>query len=170
PRHPIRRPFKVAPWDATETTQSPSIASAKYSAGPNFRATLTSGLEARISANDPTIAPTNEAVTDRPSATRTFPCRVNAYPSNVVAADAASPGTLIMMALIEPAYVPATWMLASISRPARGFIRNVNGNSMAIAMIGPRPGTTPIHKPPKVDSAMTARLSHWLATTNPCRR
>src|ERR1700737_2984823 len=61
-------------------------------------------------------------------------------------------------------------MLASMRRPGSGSMKKVKGNRIAIAITGPRPGTTPIQRPSKVARTMTSIFFHSSAVTKPLRR
>ena len=74
PSAPIARPFTVEPRAATDTTVSPRIASAKYSAGLKASATVATGPETNIRISTPTMPATIEAPAERPIATLALPC------------------------------------------------------------------------------------------------
>ena len=82
-----------------------------------------------------------------PNARPASPRWASGYPSNVVAAAAEVPGVLIKMAVIEPANVADTYIVASTVIACTGSIVRVKGNKRAAPVVAPRPGSTPMITP-----------------------
>src|SRR5690606_5520904 len=83
---------------------SPKRINAKYSGGPKLNARRVSGTAAaamRQVANDPA---TNEPMAADARAGPALPFLAISYPSMVVTAEAASPGSRNRMAVVEPPY------------------------------------------------------------------
>ena len=57
------------------------------------------------------------------------------------------PGVLINIAVIDPAKVADTYMVARTAIAWTGSIVSVNGNSNAAPVVAPRPGKTPMITP-----------------------
>lgn len=74
PSAPIASPLVVEPIEATATTVSPRMASAKYSAGPTASPALATGPAANIRTSTPKMPATIEPPADRPMATMALPC------------------------------------------------------------------------------------------------
>ena len=74
PSAPIAKPLMVEPSAATDTTVSPRMASAKYSAGLNASAAFATGPEANMRISTPAIAAAMDAPADNPMATLALPC------------------------------------------------------------------------------------------------
>ena len=87
------------------TRQRPATIRAKNSAGPNFSASVASGMATTTSATVASTPPTNEPMAAMPSADPARPWRAIAWPSMQVTTDAASPGTLIRTEVIVPPYI-----------------------------------------------------------------
>ena len=77
---------------------------AKISGGPNFRANSASGGDKTIRPMTPMVPAMNEAKAEIPSAAPARPWRVIWYPSRQVMTEAASPGILTRMDVVEPPY------------------------------------------------------------------
>jgi hypothetical protein len=75
PRQAITMPFTGASRLSTATTERPSIASAKYSAGLNSLASASSGSVSAMTASMPKTAPNRLAPMESPIATRARPWR-----------------------------------------------------------------------------------------------
>jgi hypothetical protein len=84
--------------------ESPTIIRPKYSGGPSFSATLTSGLARIIRQRVAKVPPMNEPMAAPVSATPPRPCFAILCPSIIVIADETSPGTPIRTVVIVPPY------------------------------------------------------------------
>lgn len=66
--------------------------------------------------------------------------------------------------------MPEAWIEASMSSPDSGSMAKVIGTRIAIAITGPRPGMTPIHRPKKVPATMTSRCFAAITVVKPSQR
>ena len=80
----------------------PNRASAKNSGAAKLRAKLEIFFATRISTSALTTPPKTEAFSAMSSAVPAFPAWARGYPSSAVAAEAAVPGVLIRIAVMEP--------------------------------------------------------------------
>jgi hypothetical protein len=121
--------------------------SPKYSGGPNLRAYL--AIPGPIS--DIPMMPRVPAMKEPTAAIhKAWPPRpffVMANPSQVVATDAASPGILTRMLVVEPPYMAPYARPASMIIDPMGLRYMVMGRSMARVAAGPSPGRTPTNVP-----------------------
>ena len=102
PRAPDRSPLNTEPNETDAIAVNPSIATKKYSAGPNNNATFAND-GARTSNTTPLIIPpTTEAKVDILMACIALPRLVISYPSIADAAEAEVPGARSKMAENEP--------------------------------------------------------------------
>ena len=79
--------------------------SAKYSAGPNRRASLTSIGATKVSARVAMVPAMKEPMAAVAKAWAPRPCRAISWPSIAVTIEPDSPGVLSRMAVVEPPYM-----------------------------------------------------------------
>ena len=77
----------------------------KYSGGPNFRANSARGGATKVNPKTPMVPATNEPMAAIPSAGPARPFRAIWYPSMQVTTEAASPGILTKMEVVDPPYM-----------------------------------------------------------------
>jgi hypothetical protein len=87
------------------TVVSARIMSAKYSAGPNSSASLTSKGATKVSAMVAMVPATNEPIAAVASAWAPRPWRAMAWPSMAVTIEPDSPGVFSRIAVVEPPYM-----------------------------------------------------------------
>ena len=135
------------------------MATKKYSAGPNNKATWARG-GARIKSTKPLIIPpTTDANVEILIAWIAFPLLVISYPSMDEAAEADVPGALSRMAENEPPYIPAAKQETSKINAVSGGNWNDTGIINAIAIGGLNPGIAPITSPTKTPSNIARRFA-----------
>ncbi len=78
---------------------------AKYSRGPNFSANAARGGANSETPRTPRLPAMNEPMADIPRAAPARPWRANRYPSRQVTTEAASPGMLSKMDVVDPPYI-----------------------------------------------------------------
>src|SRR5512139_2647191 len=93
----------------------------KYSGGPNLRANLASVGARRINRTTLTVPAMNEPNAEIPSAGPALPFLAIWYPSRQVTTEAASPGILTRMEVVDPPYI-APYMI-----PARRITAETGG-------------------------------------------
>ena len=77
----------------------------KYSGEPNLNANLARKGAAIISPSTPIVPAMKEPRAEIPSAGPALPCRAIWYPSRQVTTEAASPGILTRIEVVEPPYM-----------------------------------------------------------------
>ncbi len=97
--------FAIEPCVRKVRTVSPSTIRLKYSAGPKAMATLASAGATSISATIAKVPAKNEASAAMPSAGPARPCLAIWCPSRQVTTEAASPGMLTRIEVVEPPYI-----------------------------------------------------------------
>ena len=84
---------------------SPRTMREKYSGGPNLSAALARGGARNVRPIKPSVPAMKDPKAEIPSAGPALPCRAIWYPSRQVTTEAASPGMLTRMEVIEPPYM-----------------------------------------------------------------
>ena len=84
---------------------NPSRMTAKFSGGPNRNATEVSSGENSVSPMTLSVPARNEPMAAMPSAAPARPSRASACPSRQVTTDAASPGMLTRIDVVDPPYM-----------------------------------------------------------------
>ena len=135
-------------------TDSPKMATRKYSAEPNFSAILASCGARNSSANTETMPPKNDPVVETPMALPPNPFCVIGKPSNVVAMLASVPGVRSRMAVSEPPYTELQYTAPSSISPSLGSMPKVIGMASATPMVDERPGSAPTTRPATVPTHM----------------
>ena len=100
------RPRSVDSPKAADTVMNASNISAKYSAGPNDRANLTTVGARKASASVARSPATNEPMAAVASAGPPLPLRAILLPSSAVTMEADSPGVFNSIDVVEPPYMP----------------------------------------------------------------
>src|SRR5512139_3543210 len=126
---------------------SPRTIREKYSGGPNLRAKLASVDARRISRKMVMVPAMNEPKAEIPSAGPALPLRAIWYPARQVITEAASPGMLTRMEVVEPPYIAPYMIPASKMTAETGGTWKVAGRSNERAAGGPTPGRTPTRVP-----------------------
>ena len=103
--HAISNAFAIEPCVRNVSTTRPSTIRLKYSAGPNATATFASDGAISISAISEKVPAMNEPSAEMPSAGPARPCFAIWCPSRHVTTDAASPGMLTRIDVVEPPYI-----------------------------------------------------------------
>ena len=91
--------------DRLLSSSMPTRLIAKYSGGPKESAALPSGGAKSISKTTPMVPATHDPMPATASAAPALPFRAIWYPSRQVTTDAASPGTLIRIDVVDPPYM-----------------------------------------------------------------
>ena len=81
------------------------IINAKYSAGPNFKATSTTIGASTVNSSVAIVPATNEPIAAVANAGPARPLRAILLPSSAVAIDADSPGVFSKMVVVDPPYI-----------------------------------------------------------------
>jgi hypothetical protein len=152
------RPFTSVPEERETMIINPKRAKANISEDPNMSESLARGGERKSNVSPEAKAPTVEPKIDALKALVALPCCANAYPSRVVAADAAVPGILRTMAGIDPAYTPAFHMPKRKRMPVSAGKIKVNGRRMVIAAAAVNPGMAPKTMPTNTPNNMARRF------------
>ena len=105
PMQAINSAFAIEPCVRKVSTTRPSTIRLKYSAGPNAIATLASFGATSISATSAKVPAKNEPNAEMPSAGPARPCLAIWWPSIQVTTEAASPGMLTRIEVVEPPYI-----------------------------------------------------------------
>ena len=84
---------------------TPMIIREKYSGGPNCRATSARGGATSMRPTTLMVPPMKEPMAEMPRAGPALPWRAIWYPSRQVTTEAASPGILSRMEVVEPPYM-----------------------------------------------------------------
>ncbi len=101
----ISSAFAIEPCVRKVRTTRPRTIRLKYSAGPNAIATLASGGATSISAISAKVPAMKEPNAEMPSAGPARPCLAIWWPSIQVTTEAASPGILTRIEVVEPPYI-----------------------------------------------------------------
>ena len=88
-----------------ETVVKATTISAKYSAGPNLSATLTTSGASTVSSTVPMVPATKEPMAAVASAAAPRPCRAIRLPSIAVMIEPVSPGVLSRIEVVELPYI-----------------------------------------------------------------
>ena len=102
PTKPPINPLSVLPFDKTAISESPNIASQKYSTGPKLKATVANGGATIKSASAPTIPPKADAKQEIVTARSPSPRFAMGKPSSDVAMAAGVPGVFTRIAAYAP--------------------------------------------------------------------
>ena len=105
PMQAISNAFAIEPCVRKVRTTRPSTIRLKYSAGPKAIATLASLGATSISAISAKVPAKNEPNAEMPSAGPARPCLAIWWPSIQVTTEAASPGMLTRIEVVEPPYI-----------------------------------------------------------------
>ena len=103
--HAINSAFGIEPCVRKVRTTRPSTIRLKYSAGPNAMATLASFGATSIKAISAKVPAAKEPKAEMPSAGPARPCFAIWWPSMQVTTEAASPGMLTRIEVVEPPYI-----------------------------------------------------------------
>ena len=101
----ISSALAIDPCVRKVSTTRPSTIRAAYSGGPNTMATLASFGATSISATSAKVPAMKEPKAEMPSAGPARPCLAIWWPSMQVTTEAASPGMLTRMEVVEPPYI-----------------------------------------------------------------
>ncbi len=101
----INNALAIEPWVRKVSTTRPSTIRLKYSAGPKAMATLASFGATSISATSEKVPAMKEPKAEMPSAGPARPCLAIWWPSMQVTTEAASPGMLTRIEVVEPPYI-----------------------------------------------------------------
>jgi hypothetical protein len=99
------KPLAADPCTMKIVATKPSAMTAKFSGGPNFSATDVSMGENSVRPATLMVPATKEPIAAIPSAAPARPCRAIMCPSRHVTTDAASPGILTRIDVVEPPYM-----------------------------------------------------------------
>ncbi len=141
------RAFSKAPPLSEAIKVRPRIASMKSSGEPKVRTSgrTTGMVRARMKA--PKMAPTSELMSTAPRARPASPFFAMAWPSMMVAAAVASPGTPKRTDVMSPV-VPRTEAIPRrMAKASTGFILMTKGSMRAMVAEPPNPGRIPTMKP-----------------------
>ena len=159
PKQPLMIPFNRLSPLTEAITESPKIASAKYSGAPKFIAIFPIWGAKNNSQHALISPPTVDAVSAVLSAFPGNPFRQQGYPSKSVAAAAFVPGVLIKIALIEPPKLEPKKIAVSSKSAGTGSSINVNGRSTVIARFPFIPGMAPKIIPTNIPRFIIIRFS-----------
>ena len=95
----------IVPWLRKLKTVRPSTIKLKYSGGPKAMATRASAGATSIKAIRAKVPAAKEPSAAIPSAGPARPCLAMAWPSRQVTTEAASPGMLTRIDVVEPPYM-----------------------------------------------------------------
>lgn len=115
PNPPEISPFVIDLVLAPAIIVNPNIDNQKYSAGPNFNASVANVGANKYKDIELRIPPIKEAMTAVPKAFPAFPFNVSSYPSIAVAAAAGVPGVRISIADIDPPKIAHNKLLLILS-------------------------------------------------------
>jgi hypothetical protein len=105
PNASITRLRSVEPSDISSAHTRPSTISEKYSGGPKPTASFVSSGEKKVIATRLSVPATNDPIAAIPSAAPARPLRAIWCPSMQVTTEAASPGMLTRIEVVEPPYI-----------------------------------------------------------------
>ena len=157
PMQPAASPLMTEPEASEAITVTPSTAIQKRCEGPKPSAHCASTGVKKISTSTPSTPPTPEARNASCSACAACPCCTMRCPSKVVAMLAGAPGILSRMALTAPPATVAVYTEPSRISPLAGVMWKVKGMRRATAMVGLRPGSAPMIRPPTVPATSTRK-------------
>ncbi len=98
-------PFRIDPPPRSVAMSSPKRVSEKYSGGPNFRANSARGGATKVRPSTPMVPAMKEPMAAMPRAGPARPFFAIWYPSIQVTTEAASPGMLTRMEVVDPPYM-----------------------------------------------------------------
>ncbi len=105
PTSAMHTPVTGGPPLSADASTSPNVASAKYSGGPKPSAHRANAGPTNVRPTTATVPAMNEPIAAIASAGPARPCFAISCPSMHVMTDAASPGTLSRMDVVEPPYI-----------------------------------------------------------------
>ena len=105
PNATINRAFNMEPPTMNIVTTNPRVITPKYSGGPNFSAAATRMGEKKFRPSVLNVPAMKEPMAAIPRAAPARPCFAIWWPSRQVTTDAASPGMLTSMEVVEPPYM-----------------------------------------------------------------
>ena len=98
-------PFAAEPCTMNTVATKPSAITAKFSGGPNFSAADVRSGENKVRPTTLSVPAMNDPMAAMPRAAPARPCRAISCPSRQVTTDAASPGMLTRIDVVDPPYM-----------------------------------------------------------------